>query len=200
MVTAVLGDYRGFDTMLETSVVLVAGLALVLLMRTFVAGGGEKEPRIGEVEDEEGESSVIVQTTCKLLIPPIQIFSLYVLFHGHYSPGGGFQGGVMFGAALILYAIAFDLKSALQRFRQSMQLLCASDGVLIYAGIGTLCLFYGGKFLDYSVLAELLHMTPVYARSYGILGVEIGVGITVTAVMFSLYADLASGGKLDKGL
>ena len=60
-----------------------------------------------------------------------------------------------------------------------------------------MAIFLGGNFLDYSVLP---FTDKVMARSHGILGVEIGVGFTVMAVMYSLYLDLASHGHLDEGL
>lgn len=73
-------------------------------------------------------------------------------------------------------------------------------GVFIYAGIGIICLFLGGNFLDYSRLSKILPATEVEARSHGMLGIEIGVFITVTFIIISLYADLASGGEMDEGL
>ena len=82
-----------------------------------------------------------------------------------------------------------------------MHRMLASIGVLIYAGIGLICMFLGGAFLDYSKLSAIpLMPPPIESRSLAMLGVEIGVAFTVTAVMFSLYADLSSRGKLSRGL
>lgn len=202
MVTAVLADYRGFDTMLETSVVLTAGLAIILLLRSVV--GKEEDEVFEDSSDESVEGgdnpNVIIQTTCKLLIPPMQLFALYVLAHGHHSPGGGFQGGVILGATLILHAIAFELQTTLKSFTQRIHIMFSTLGVFIYAGIGLLCLFIGANFLDYSVLSHIFPVSPIEARSLAVLGVEIGVAFTVMAVMFSIYADLSSRGRLHKGL
>jgi len=74
-------------------------------------------------------------------------------------------------------------------------------GVLIYAGIGFLCLLLGANFLDYSILDKILPATgPVMARSHGMLGIEIGVALAVMAIIITIYLNLSSHGKLDKGL
>ena len=54
--------------------------------------------------------SLIVKTVCRRLVPFIQLFGLYVVIHGHTSPGGGFQGGVILGASFILLAIAYGIE------------------------------------------------------------------------------------------
>jgi multicomponent Na+:H+ antiporter subunit B len=73
-------------------------------------------------------------------------------------------------------------------------------GVFIYAGTGALCIFLGSNYLDYSALSQILGVDPITARSHGILMVEIGVGISVMAVMVLLYYNLASAGRHDEGL
>jgi len=138
---------------------------------------------------------VIIQTICRLLIPPIQLFALYVIAHGHHSPGGGFQGGVMLGASFILLVIAYDLEEAKRRMTEKMNTIFCSLGVIIYAGIGVVCLILGSNYLDYGILYKILPVDPAQARSLGILGIEIGVGITVMAVMVSIFINIASGGK-----
>jgi multicomponent Na+:H+ antiporter subunit B len=143
---------------------------------------------------------LIIKLTARLLVPFVQLFALYVIAHGHHSPGGGFQGGVIFGAALILYAVSFDLRSTFRRLSERTAILLSAVGVLIYAGTGFLCMLMGGNFLDYSALAPLLGGDPVMARSHGILIVETGVGMAVMAVMVSLYYNLSSAGRHDEGL
>ena len=138
---------------------------------------------------------VIVQTVCRLLIPFIQVYGLYVIAHGHSSPGGGFQGGVILGASFILLCLSHDIQEMKKRFSQGAVLLYCSLGVIIYSGIGIACLFLGGKYLDYGKLHQILPVDPVRARSMGIFGIEVGVGITVMAVMVSIFLDLASEEK-----
>ena len=144
--------------------------------------------------------SLIIEMGVRVMIPFIQLFGLYVIAHGHLSPGGGFQGGVVLGASFILMAIAFDLKTSLRFFSIRANALMAASGVFIYSGTGVLCALLGGFFLDYSAMDVLLALGPVEWRSMGVFIVELGVGLAVTAIMASLFWDLASGGDLEKGL
>ncbi len=224
IVTAVLADYRGFDTMFETIVIFTAGIACIFILRRFqstesnqtrlyrhiptgitlrIKKGG-KYPE-GSDDFERIDSvwipyNLIVKTTCRIIMPFIQIFGLYVVAHGHHSPGGGFQGGVILGASMIMYAIAFDLRSALKRMSERTIALLCTLGVFLYSGTGLASLFYQKNYLDYGALASILGTDPVTARSHAILIVEIGVGIAVMAVMVVLYYNLASAGKHDEGL
>jgi len=141
---------------------------------------------------------VIVKTLSRLLIPFIQIYALYVIAHGHYSPGGGFQGGVILGASLILLVITYGLDNALRRMTERLNTILCSLGVFIYAGIGLLCVILGGNYLDYKELDQILHVGIAQARSLGILGVEVGVGIAVMAVMVSIFLDISTGGLPSK--
>ena len=222
IVTAVLADYRGYDTMFETAVIFAAGVACFLLLRIFLRDAPEerlyrhvltgvtirikKGGRLPDSDDFDRIDTLwtphdlIIKTISRLLIPFIQLFGLYVIAHGHHSPGGGFQGGVILGASIILLAISYDLRTALRRIREKVDAILCAVGVSIYAGTGALCLLLGFNFLDYSALASILHVDPVTARSHGILIVEIGVGITVMATMIWIYKNLASTGKYDEGL
>ena len=130
------------------------------------------------------QDSIIITTLTRLLTPFIQLFGLYVIMHGHSSPGGGFQGGVILGAGFILLAISFGIDEASQRFSERLIALFSSGGVFIFGGVGLVCLVLGANFLDYGIL-------PVAEpRSLGMLAVEIGIGITVMAVMISIFRDL----------
>ena len=222
IVTAVLADYRSYDTMFETAVIFTAGVVCFLLLRTFLRNAPEerlyrhvltgvtirikKGGRLPHSDDFKRIDTLwtphdlIIKTISRILIPFIQLFGLYVIAHGHYSPGGGFQGGVILGASIILLAISYDLRTALRRIREKVDAILCAAGVFIYAGTGALCLLLGLNFLDYSALASVLHVDPVTARSHGILIVEIGVGITVMATMIWIYKNLASTGKYDEGL
>jgi len=137
---------------------------------------------------------IIIRTVARVFMPFIQIYALYVIMHGHHSPGGGFQGGVILGASFILYLITHGLKDAKKRMSELKAGLFSSFGLLIYSGIGLLCLIMGSNYLDYGRLSTLLKVIPAQARSLGILGVEIGVGIAVMAVMFSIFFDISTGG------
>jgi len=134
---------------------------------------------------------VILRVLSKLLIPLIMLFALYVQFHGDYGPGGGFQAGVIFGAAIILYALMFGLEAAKRVFPPRVLELFMAFGLLLYGGVGIAAIFEGGNFLDYDLLAH----DPVHGQHLGILLVELGVGITVAAVMASLFFLFAGRGR-----
>jgi multicomponent Na+:H+ antiporter subunit B len=198
IVTAVLADYRGFDTMFETVVVFVAGIAIIAVLRDFGNGSRGYPPALANNLPEEPD--LIVTQTCNLVIPVLQTFALYVLAHGHHSPGGGFQGGVMLGASYILIALANGVEVAMKVMSERKIMLLAATGILIYSGTGLICLLLGENFLDYHVLSRILPTDPVMARSHAMLIVETGVAFTVTAIMFSIYANLATRGTLKGGL
>ena len=199
IVTSVLADFRGFDTMFETAVIFVAGLAVLAILGGYGRRRRDYEP--SPTGKDTAHQSPIIQTACRIFVPFMQLFALYVVAHGHHSPGGGFQGGVILGASFILLAISYDLQVMQSRLRERWTMLFANLGVLIYAGIGVLCLFLGANFLDYSVLSTILPATsPIMARSHGMLGVEIGVAFTVMAIMVIIYVNIASHGKSDRGL
>ncbi len=144
---------------------------------------------------------MIIKNVCRIMVPFIQIYALYVLAHGDFSPGGGFQAGVIFGASLILLGISYNLKTLLKRISEKALGICAPAGVLIYAGIGAFAMLLGGNFLDYGTLLPFLPMVdPGHIRAIGMLGVEIGVGITVMAVMVMIYVNIASQGDHHEGL
>ncbi|MEA3241539.1 MAG: MnhB domain-containing protein [Pseudomonadota bacterium] len=135
---------------------------------------------------------VIAQTAVRIMVPFVQLYALYVLAHGHYSPGGGFQGGVILAAALALIFLVYGYEDALDRLSLGAASRLCSIGVLIYAGIGFICLLLGSNFLDYSSLAPLLHVTAPRARSLGILGIETGVELAVMAAMYTIIMDIVN--------
>ena len=199
MVTSVLADYRGFDTMFETAVIFTAGLAVIAILRRLQKDMPFVPPEPYIIS--EGYPDTIIRFIARQLVPFIQLFALYVVAHGHHSPGGGFQGGVILGASFILLAISYDFKLVLGIMNERWNVLLGNVGVLIYDGIGFLCLLLGANFLDYSMLSKVLPATDkIMARSHGMLGIEIGVAIAVMAIVISIYLNIVSRGKYDKGL
>lgn len=222
IVTAVLADYRGYDTMFETTVIFTAGIACFFLLfrrreepairyyRHIPTGITLRIEKGGKLPDDSKTferidasytpHDLIIKTTARLIVPFIMLFGLYVVAHGHHSPGGGFQGGVILGAAIILFAISYDLRTAERKVSERTLALLSTLGVFIYSGTGIVCLLLASNFLDYSALAPVFGMDIPAARSLGIFLVEVGVGFTVTAVMAWIYFNLSSQGKYDEGL
>ena len=139
------------------------------------------------------DDRVILRVGAKMLIPFILQFALYVQFHGDYGPGGGFQAGVIFAAAFVLYSLVFGLGSAKKVMPPTAVYVCGALGVLIYAGVGIVTLFKGGEFLNYSVLAH----DPLHGQHYGIMFVELGVLVTVFGVMVAVFYAFAARRKVD---
>jgi multicomponent Na+:H+ antiporter subunit B len=133
---------------------------------------------------------LVLRVVTKLLIPLIMLFALYVQFHGDYGPGGGFQAGVIFGSAFIVYALVFGLDNAKKVIPDGYLMVLVSAGLLLYAGVGYAAMFLGGNFLDYGVLAGDF----IAGQHLGILLVELGVGITVCAVMIVIFFAFAGRG------
>lgn len=130
----------------------------------------------------------VLQVVTKLLIPFVLMFGLYVQFHGDYGPGGGFQAGVIFASAFILHGLIFGLQRTRAVLPPSVLRVVMSVGVLLYAGTGLVTLLLGGNLLDYDSLAH----DPLHGQHWGIFAIELGVGVTVTGVMISLFYGFAS--------
>ena len=124
----------------------------------------------------------------KLVIPFVLMFGLYVQFHGDFGPGGGFQAGVIFASAFILHGLIFGLQRTRAVLSPTILRFMMASGVLLYAGTGLVTMLLGGELLDYNVLAH----DPLHGQHWGIFAVELGVGITVTAVMVTLFYGFAS--------
>ncbi len=184
-VTSVLASYRGYDTFGEVVVIFTAGVAVLMLLGH--ATPMRKQDAAAPMRDQQ----LVLRVIAKLLIPFIMLFGLYVQFHGKYSPGGGFQAGVIIAAGVILYALVFGLDPARRGVPMSALRPLVALGVLLYGGVGVATLLLGGAFLDYNVLAP---SAPTTGQYYGILLVEIGVGITVTAAMIMLFYCFAGRG------
>ena len=180
VVTSVLASYRGYDTLGEVTVILTAGAGVLALLGDRI--------RRRKIEDAKARKLIVLRVITKLFLPLILLFALYVLFHGDYGPGGGFQAGVIFATGFILYALAFGLGNAQRLIPSRLLRIMAAAGVLIYAAVGIESMLLGGKFLEYRVLAN----DPVTGQHLGIMLIEVGVGITVTAVMLIIYYGFVS--------
>ena len=132
--------------------------------------------------------NVVLRVVAKLMVPYLLLFALYVQFHGDFGPGGGFQAGVIFGAGVILYALIFGLEAARRAAPPALVETLVALGILLYLGVGFAALLRGGRFLEYGVLAH----DPVDGQHLGILLVEFGVGLTVAAVMISIFFSFAA--------
>lgn len=125
----------------------------------------------------------VIRLIVKFLIPFILMYGLYIQWNGEYSAGGGFQAGVICAVAFIVYGLVYGLDVLSTILPFVIVRFLASLGVLIYACVGGVTLLLGGNFLDYNVLLQ----DPVAGQKLGIILIEVGVGITVFAVMVLIY-------------
>ena len=180
VVTSVLASYRGYDTLGEVTVIFTAAIGVLTLLGYRTRRRNSQGPG--------NRKLVVLRVIAKLFFPLILLFALYVLFHGDYGPGGGFQAGVIFATGFILYALAYGLGNAQRVIPHQLLRIMAAVGVLIYAGVGFESILLGGNFLEYRVLAD----NPVTGQHLGIMLIELGVGITVTAVVLIIYYGFVS--------
>lgn len=189
IVTAVLGSYRGYDTLGEVFVVFTAGIGVMFIL------GVRPHRRTEGAATLAGEDGLrhylIPRVIGRLFIPFVLLFGLYVQFHGEYSPGGGFQAGAIIAASIILYALLEGEDRALRVIPRGVLNGLIAGGALLYGGVGVAGILAGGNFLDYSVLAS----DPVKGQQMGLLIIEAGVGITVTGVLLSIFHAFAARGR-----
>lgn len=136
--------------------------------------------------------NLILRVIVKFLFPVIALFAFYVLFHGDFGPGGGFQAGVILSVAFIFYALVFGLETTELVLPPHVLRILASTGILIYIGTGVVTMLMGGNFLDYNLLSQ----NPVEGQHIGIIIIELAIGITVSAVMLIIFYAFASRGRL----
>ncbi|MFC1572597.1 MnhB domain-containing protein [Candidatus Eisenbacteria bacterium] len=134
------------------------------------------------------EDSIITDVVTRIMVPLIQIFAFYVIFHGHYSPGGGFQGGALLAGSVLLQRVVFGRDRSLPGFHLRLGIPFGVIGVLIFAGTGFAAQALGGNYLQYEFLP--FGLSPVWLRNTGILMVEIGVAFAVMGILISIFDNL----------
>jgi len=181
LVTGVLADFRGFDTLWETTVMLLAGIAVSMILSNKLRKHWDVSI-FGEIRSFGGPD---VKAMIPLIVPFILLYAVYVLLHGEVSLGGGFQAGALIALGYILYAMVAGLKIKAIKVTQHLAITFAAVGVMIYALTGVLPMFNGGRFLEYGKLpfgAE----TTAELHATGILLIEIGVTVCVAATIVTI--------------
>ncbi len=172
-VAAILASYRGYDTLGETTVILIAVLVILMIMRSSSHPHQEySAPSLPELTTHP-----ILRLVSAFIIPYILFYTLYIQINGEVSPGGGFQAGAIFASAIILRSF-FKKQGELVHYY-----ILAIMGVVIYAGTGLVTMLMGGSYLEYSAL----NINPHLAQKIGIMAIEFGVGVTVSASMSLIY-------------
>jgi multicomponent Na+:H+ antiporter subunit B len=161
IVTAILASYRGYDTLYETSVIFIGGIAINMLSGNLII--------------KKNIDELLIATMIKIIFPFLVLFAFYLLFHGEVSPGGGFQAGTIF--AIALYLASFVSKKI--DFEQQKLIYFAVIGIMLYLTTGLIGLFASNSFLEFSILGQSLSIQLI----------EIAVGITVSSVILLVLRD-----------
>lgn len=129
----------------------------------------------------------VLKRVAALLLPFIQMYGLYVIFHGHVSPGGSFAGGIVVGLSFIAYATIYGLKRGRARLPERVTTLTESYGTLWYGVMGIAGIFKGAPFLA-NKLAGIDLGEPGALFSGGLIGlIGLGVGIRVASTVVTLF-------------
>ncbi|MEO0607649.1 MAG: Na(+)/H(+) antiporter subunit B [Pseudomonadota bacterium] len=134
----------------------------------------------------KGDHHVILRVVAKALIPVIALYGFYVHFHGEYSPGGGFQAGVILAVTVILYSLIFGIAPTMRAITPGFARFIAGLGFIIYVGVGFWALAMGGNFLEYDALFREEPGGHI-GQHFGIIVIEIGVLFAVAGSMVSIF-------------
>ena len=190
IVAGLILDYRAFDTLGESNVLFVAVCAVIILLRLH--GGDPRERLRDEAEERarEPRNDTILQVVAGLVIPLILLFGIYVILNGHLSPGGGFSGGAVMGAALILFQLAFGEERTARFFTFRTFRIVSVFALGFYALSKAYSFFTGANDLP-SVISP---GTPGRIFSAGLIPyLNIAVGLVVCCTMYALYSLFRKG-------
>ena len=133
--------------------------------------------------------SIIVKTVTHMLVGFIFIYGVYIILHGHLTPGGGFAGGVIVAGALILKVLAFGTGASSEKRSESGASLFESAGAILFVGVALAGFVIGGVYF----LNFLPKGIPLHLLSAGIIPIcNIAIGIKVGAGLFSIFLALAA--------
>lgn len=182
IVTGMILDYRAFDTLGESHVLFIATCTVLILLRIDKKEDQERHDANNRLQ--EPKNNLVLQTVAKILVPPIMIFGIYVILAGHLGPGGGFSGGAVMGAGLILYLNAFGF-ARIERFFTAKTYRRLSFCALACYSLAKSYSFYTGA----NHIESIIPLgTPGAILSSGlILILNICVGIVVAGTMYTFY-------------
>lgn len=188
-VTGMILTYRAFDTFGETNVLFVATCCVMILL--MLEEGTKKQKEDENDARYEPKKDAILQTVASVLCPIIFIFGIYVILNGHLSPGGGFSGGAIIGAGMILYVNAFGFKKTQRFFNEEIYKVAKISALCVYGLIGSYYYITGANGIANHIPLGI----PGHILSSGIiLPINIAVGLEVACTMYAFYALFRKGG------
>ena len=136
--------------------------------------------------------SPVIRHIARFMVPFIQLYGVYVFAHGEVGPGGGFQAGVIIAASFVLIGLVYGWNAGREAIPEWLSDHLTPSGALLYGGIGFAAMVAGGAFLEYAAFVDQTHPHAVHtAHHLGLVGIELGVTITVTAAMITLFFEIA---------
>lgn len=191
-VAGMILDYRAFDTFGESNVLFMAVIAVLMLLqrdKKNISAAEDQEMAEDEVFDSQ-DSKLILKKGAKCLAPVVILYGIYVVLNGHLSPGGGFSGGSIIGAGLILYSAANGQKKMQTFFTIKTLTRISVACLLTYCGCKSYSFFTGANHVGW----EIPKGTPGAILSSGfILPLNICVGLVVACTMYGFYALFTKG-------
>ena len=191
-VAGMILDYRAFDTFGESNVLFMAVIAVLMLLqrdKKNISAAEDQEMAEDEVFDSQ-DSKLILKKGAKCLAPVVILYEIYVVLNGHLSPGGGFSGGSIIGAGLILYSAANGQKKMQTFFTIKTLTRISVACLLTYCGCKSYSFFTGANHVGW----EIPKGTPGAILSSGfILPLNICVGLVVACTMYGFYALFTKG-------
>lgn len=191
-VAGMILDYRAFDTFAEANVLFLAVMCVVLLLRKDKNNYSAKEEQENKEDDifDEREKKSILQIGGKVLTPLVILYGIYVILNGHLSPGGGFSGGSIIGAGLILYSAAYGQNKMKTFFTFRTFTAISVGGLLTYCACKSYSFFTGANHVGFEIPKGI----PGAILSAGfILPLNICVGLIVACTMYGFYALFTKG-------
>lgn len=186
-VVAIAFDYRGFDTVVEEMILFVAAGGVALLLRSR-RDDEEHEAMEKAADQEEPRTSESLRWVGSALVGPIALLGFYIVTHGVLTPGGGFQGGVILMAAVLMVLLAGRYAIVARLRGEHAVEIAEAIGAGGFALIGV-----GGLIAGTSFLQDFLGKgTPSMINSGGImLPSNIAVGLEVAGALLVVAAELA---------
>ena len=194
IVAGMILDYRAFDTLGESNVLFIAACSVLILLR--ISREKDGTPSTEQLKEEsndriyEPKNDVILQTIARILVPIILLFGMYVIMNGHISPGGGFSGGAIMGAGLILYLNAFGFARTERFFTFKTFQIVSLCALSFYAVAKTYSFFTGANHL----WSFITPGTPGMLFSAGLIPyLNLAVGLVVCCTMYAFYTLFRKG-------
>ena len=196
IVTGMILDYRAFDTLGESTVLFAAAMVVLFLLRldpesnrySTLAASIREEPYADTFYEPKNDS--ILQHTAKILTPVAFLLGIYVVLNGHLTPGGGFSGGAIVGAGLVLHVTAFGFEDIRRFFTYRTYQRTVVTALLTYAFSKTYSFYTGANGIE-SIIP--LGMPGAILSGGLILLLNICVGFIVTCTVYVLYAVFRKG-------